>query len=90
MADLRRPADSFTHNFRTLMKQIFNGGIELGILQIVGDENLSEQDKERKAYLESLPKNKWIALDENGLAITDEQAEQEFNKELSRYRIVKS
>jgi hypothetical protein len=52
------------------MTQIFNGGLELGILQIVGDDNLSEQDKARKEYLESLPKNKWITLDENGQAIS--------------------
>ena len=67
------------------MKRVFNGGLELGIMQIVGDENLSEQDKERKAYLESLPKNTWICLDDNGQAISSEEAEEKQKKELEKY-----
>ena len=69
------------------MKSIMNGGLELGILQIVGDTNLSESDKKRKAYLESLPKGKWIPLDENGMAISDEQAAELAKKELKRFRV---
>lgn len=37
--------------------QIYNGGIELGIFKIVGDDALSPEDLARKKYLESLPKN---------------------------------
>lgn len=71
------------------MTQIFNGGLELGILQIVGDDNLSEQDKARKEYLESLPKNKWITLDENGQAISEQEARKKAEQELARYSIIK-
>lgn len=69
--------------------QIKNGGLELGIFQIVGDDYLSEEDKKRKAYLESLPKNVWIDIDENGMAITPEEARFRSKKELSRYKIIK-
>lgn len=69
------------------MKKIFNGGLELGILQIVGDEALSDKDKERKLYLESLPKNSWVALDENGMAISQEQAREQELDHLSRFKV---
>ena len=69
------------------MRSIYNGGLELGILQIVGDEALSPEDRARKAYLESLPKNKWIHLDENGKVISDEEALRIQRDELLKYRI---
>ncbi len=72
------------------MKSIFNGGLELGIFKIVGDENLSEQDLERKKYLESLPKNKWVTLDENGQAISDQEATELAKKEIKKYAIIKN
>lgn len=72
------------------MKQIFNGGLELGIFEIVGEENLTEADKKRKAYLESLPKNKWILLDETGQALSEHEARQQANKELSKFKIKES
>ena len=81
-----QPGAFKTQNLKS-MKSIMNGGIELGILQIVGDENLSDADKHRKAYLESLPKGKWIYLDDNGLAITDEQVAAAQKEELARYGI---
>lgn len=70
------------------MAQIFNGGLEAGILRIVSkDTELSQEDKARLEYLESLPKNKWVTLDENGLAISDEQARENERKELQRFTI---
>ncbi len=69
------------------MKQIMNGGLELGIFKIVGDDALSEADRKRKAYLESLPKNVWITLDENGMAVTDDQAREMERAELAKYGI---
>jgi ABC-type Fe3+/spermidine/putrescine transport system ATPase subunit len=70
------------------MKQIFNGGLEAGLLRIVSkDTELSQKDKARLEYLESLPKNKWVTLDENGLAISDEQARENERKELQRFTI---
>lgn len=71
-----------------MSKQIYNGGLELGILKIVGDEHLSEDDKKRKAYLESLPKNTWIDLDENGQMISPEQAAENRKAELKRYGVI--
>ena len=68
-----------------MIKSIKNGGIELGLLKIVGEENLSEADKKRKAYLESLPKNKWITLDENGKAVSDEEAKKMADNELKKF-----
>jgi len=69
------------------MKSIRNGGLELGIFNIVGDDCLSEEDKKRKAYLESLPKDRWITLDENGVALTDEQAMEMAKQKLFKYKI---
>jgi len=71
------------------MKSIMNGGLELGIFKIVGYENLSQRDKERKAYLESLPKNVWITLDNKGQAVSDEDAEKIAIKEIEKYTIIK-
>jgi hypothetical protein len=70
-----------------MSKQIFNGGIEAGILQIVGRENLNEVDIKRLDYLESLPKNQWINLDEKGKAITENEALENEITELTRYGI---
>lgn len=67
------------------MKSIKNGGLELGIFNIVGDENLSKADKERKAYLESLPKNRWITLDQNGKAVSDREANKLADDELKKF-----
>ncbi len=69
-----------------MAQSIKNGGMELAIFNIVGDDYLTEKDKERKAYLESLPKDRWIDLDENGMAITPEQAEENLKKHLSRFK----
>jgi hypothetical protein len=69
------------------MKKTLNGGIELGIFEIVGKENLSRQDVERMEYLQSLPKNTWISLDRNGVAISDEEAQKIEDAELARYGV---
>lgn len=70
-----------------MSRQIYNGGLELGIFKIVGDENLSEKDLQRKKYLKSLPKNQWIDLDENGMMITSEEARKREQEMLKRYGI---
>lgn len=70
-----------------MSKQIYNMGIYGGILKIIKEsgDTLSEKDEARLQYLESLPKNEWIDLDENGMAITKEQADINFQKHLSRF-----
>lgn len=55
--------------------RIMNGGVEGAILNILDDLELSEEQLSRKKYLNSLPKNQWINLDENGLMISTEEAE---------------
>lgn len=71
-----------------MSRQIMNGGIEGAILRIVktDGEKLSSEDEERLNYLEGLPKNEWIDLDDNGKAISKEQAEKEFQEHLSRFK----
>lgn len=66
------------------MVRIKNGGLELGILELIGRENLSEKDKQRLDYLDSLPRDKWIYLDESGQALTDEEAGEKITNDLSR------
>lgn len=53
------------------MKRIKNGGIELGIFEFIENQGipLSPKDKERKAYLESLPKDVDVYLDKDGKQI---------------------
>lgn len=70
-----------------MSKQIYNMGIYGGILKIIKEsgDTLSEKDEAHLQYLESLPKNEWIDLDENGMAITKEQADINFQKHLSRF-----
>lgn len=47
--------------------KILNGGIELGFLQAAEKDGLlSDEDKNRKEYLESLPKEVWLEIDETG------------------------
>lgn len=59
------------------MIQIFNGGIEAGLLALAEKDGLlNEADKERLNYLESLPKMKWVTLDKNGQAEKTENDEQ--------------
>ena len=73
-----------------MSKQIYNMGIYGGILKLIKEsgDTLSEKDEIRLQYLESLPKNEWIDLDENGIAITKEQAEINLKKHLSRFKTI--
>ncbi|MCT4088835.1 hypothetical protein HZP82_15760 [Elizabethkingia anophelis] len=66
--------------------QIFNGGIRLGILKAAGRESLSDEDKERLDYLESLPKNQWVDLDENGKMISREEAAKRDAEHLEKFQ----
>ncbi len=59
-----------------------NGGVIGGILAAIGRENLSPEDQTRLDYLNSLPKNKWITLGDDGKAISPEEAERQFKKHL--------
>ena len=53
--------------------KIKNGGIEAGILAAVAqDIELSTDDRARLEYLESLPKGKWLTIDENRMAVLPE------------------
>lgn len=67
------------------MKRIKNGGIELGIMEFVESQGieLSKKDKERKEYLDSLPKNTDIYLDENGRKIDQNTYVKELTKGLN-------
>ena len=67
------------------MTQIMNGGIFGGILAAIGRENLSPEDQERLDYLESLPKNQWITLGDDGKALSDQEAERQWKEHLSRF-----
>lgn len=67
------------------MHQIMNGGVIGGILAAIGRENLSPEDQTRLDYLNSLPKNKWITLGDDGKAISDEEAESQWREHLSRF-----
>lgn len=69
--------------------EIYNGGLELGLFKIVGDDALSEKDKQRKKLLESLPKNTWVRLDDQGNPISEKEALAEDLAELSRFGIIK-
>lgn len=66
--------------------QIMNGGIRGAILNLVEDSKLSKEDLEEKKYLNSLPKNEWIDLDENGKMISKEKADQNLKEELSKFK----
>jgi hypothetical protein len=47
-----------------------NGGIEAGILAAVAQD--IADDRARLEYLESLPKGKWLTIDENRMAVLPE------------------
>jgi hypothetical protein len=68
------------------MVHILNGGLEGALLSAIGDENLTPNDIERRKYLESLPKGVWIALDENGKAMTEEEAQEKERQHLARFK----
>lgn len=68
--------------------RIMNGGLELGLMEAIGEENLSEESLKRKRYLDSLPKGKWITLDEKGLALSDEEAIRLAEEKMKRFRVV--
>lgn len=72
------------------MRHIKNGGVELGILQAAKKYGeITEEQEYRMQYLESLPKNVWIALDDNGVAITEEEAMEIEKQELKKYKVLK-
>lgn len=72
-----------------MSRQIYNGGIRGAILNLIDDSELSSDDLEEKKYLNSLPKNQWIDLDENGKMISKEIAENNFQKEIAKYKPIK-
>lgn len=72
-----------------MSKQIYNGGIFGGILNIIPDKELSPKDLEHKQYLNSLPRNTWIDVDENGKAISREEASNREEEMLSRFKPIK-
>ncbi len=74
---------------KVMSRQIYNGGIRGAILNLVDDSDLSPEDLERKKYLNSLPKNQWIDLDENGRMISKEVAENNWKKEIEKYKPIK-
>lgn len=71
--------------------QIMNGGIQGAILRILKNdgEELTKEQQERLDLLESLPKNTWIDLDNNGNPISKEEAEQNFREHLSKFKPIK-
>lgn len=74
-----------------MSRQIMNGGLEGAILRILkndGDE-LTKEQQERLDLLESLPKNTWIDLDDNGNPISKEQANKNFEEHLSKFKPIK-
>ena len=72
-----------------MSRQIYNGGIRGAILNLIDDSELSSDDLEGKKYLNSLPKNQWIDLDENGKMISKEIAKNNFQKEIAKYKPIK-
>lgn len=72
------------------MTHIMNGGFQLGLMQAIGDDHLTEDDKALKAHLESLPKGVWVPVGPDGYAISAEEAEQKENEYLSRFSIVET
>ena len=69
--------------------QIKNGGIELGILQAASKyAELSEEQIKRMEYLDSLPKGVWITLDENRMAITNEEARTREIEHLKKFKVI--
>lgn len=72
------------------MRHIKNGGVELGILQAAKKYGeITKEQEHRMQYLDSLPKNVWITLDDNGIAITEEEAMEIEKQELKKYKILK-
>lgn len=71
--------------------QIMNGGMELAILKLAKEDGntLSPEDQARLEYLESLPRDVWIDLDENGMMITPEEAQKREEEKISHYSILK-
>lgn len=66
--------------------RIMNGGVEGAILNLIDDSELSEEQLSRKKYLNSLPKNQWINLDENGLMISTEYANLREKEYLKKFK----
>lgn len=72
-----------------MSRQIYNGGIRGAILNLVDDSELSPEDLDEKKYLNSLPKDQWIDLDEKGKMIPKEKAEENLKKEIAKYKPIK-
>lgn len=53
--------------------RVKNGGVQFGIMQAIGFENLSEKDKKIYKKLEALPKGRWVYLDKDFNEITQEE-----------------
>lgn len=71
-----------------MSKQIWNTGVEGGILKIIKDDGgqLTPDQEKYLATLESLPKNQWNDLDSNGNPISKEQAAENTKEHLSHFK----
>ncbi|WP_440880669.1 hypothetical protein [Tenacibaculum sp. C7A-26P2] len=74
-----------------MAKQIYNGGIQAGILRAAKDSGaiLGKEDEERLKLLESLPKNQWIDLDDSDNPISKDEAKKNWNDHLSKFKPIK-
>lgn len=73
-----------------MSRQIMNGGIEGGLLRIIKDDGdtLTPEQEKRLKLLESLPKNEWIDLDDNGNPVSKKEAQEKLKEELSHFKII--
>lgn len=71
--------------------QIFNGGVRGAILRLAKDKGakLTDEQEKQLEVLESLPKNQWIDLDDNGNPITKEEAQKNWEEHLSQFKPIK-
>lgn len=71
--------------------QIFNGGVRGAILRLAKDKGakLTDEQEKQLEVLESLPKNQWIDLDDNGNPITKEEAQKNLEEHLSQFKPIK-
>lgn len=71
--------------------QIMNGVIKANILKIAKDSGtiLNIEDEAYMNKMIDLPKGVWIDLDDNGNPISKEQADENFNEHLSKFKPIK-
>lgn len=74
-----------------MRNQIYNGGLEAGLLRLAKEEGatLTPDQEARLALLDSLPRNQWIDLDRDGNPITSEEADRREAEFLSTLKITK-